>query len=417
MNKMLERIIRKQPIRTRVNLYMRQHHCSVNKFASRVKLDRKKFADWLRRNGEISDADIMKINMEIGNETREENEDEHDEIDIKALVRATRIKTQISYRELAYILGVKEQLIRNWNKYGYPRWTHTLMEALCKELEKGTSQKTKTTLIRLRVNTGMSLERAAEEIGISPEKLWRIEWKNSVPYDLRERVAIAYKEKEERIPVTAQVTQKTSSKVIIKNRKQRGIKISELEEKSGIKNNRYRGIENGTSTPTYAEAARIAKVLGYKTAEDMLVKKDSGETADNGKIVPNRNAVEYYRKQAGCSVRDLMKEAHISYKTYIKNEFSRQQVRLLEARLGVSKDELMQPPPSTVQEKKEKKINTAAMKEARKKSRLTQAQCAKRAGISVSYYSQIESGRKIPPEHMLNKIARQINRSADSLIL
>ncbi len=48
-------------------------------------------------------------------------------------------------------------------------------------------------------------------------------------------------------------------------------------------------------------------------------------------------------------------------------------------------------------------------KEARKKAGLTQAEVAKKAGIHVNYYAQVERGKRKARGHILNDIAKALN--------
>lgn len=148
-------------------------------------------------------------------------------------IREMRIRSGITVKEISGIIDVT---VNQYNKYEQRKKQSRLEELIAnilQQVEKKPEQNYWThSLMYMTYNSQLSFKKAAEALGISPEKLWEYEWINQVPLNLVEKISAVYFVQQKEVPI------KTSPnvphcKTLHMIRINRGITLKEASKETG----------------------------------------------------------------------------------------------------------------------------------------------------------------------------------------
>ncbi|MBQ2680015.1 MAG: transcriptional regulator [Firmicutes bacterium] len=325
---------------------------------------------------------------------------------------------QFTVLELGGAIGMNQNTYYHFYKKNLPMGLDEITMHLIRIAgEKKKRKQPGINLMRTRVNEGYTLETASEYLHISPRTLWNYDWYNSVPIDLIEKVAILYRVDQEIVPISFK-EEMNYRNILPLIRKNNGIKIREISEKTGYSKGRCSAFENSDSTvPPYEYMEALLENTGL-TPESVLL---NAMKSDIKYVSIPLETIEYYRKvyyhneekdwnkknKTPKGRKEFQQEVGINPSEYSKGIWTVKQAKkaISVLNLEIKYTDLIMP--LTEEQKKimTAKIDIEKLKNGRLKKKLSIAMASCITGVGYSTIAAIECGKYTCTPKILKRLA------------
>lgn len=322
-------------------------------------------------------------------------------------------EAKLNATEMSRLLCVRKSDYCKWKKNGFRRGMDELAYNIAKCVIKVKNHEIpEMNLMRLRWNRGYSLDTAANMLGISPEDLWKYEWTNCLPIDLIERVSKLYITEQENLPIEINCQQKQYGEMIRLIRRNNGIHLKEMSEKTGYSKSRCSYFETRVvAAPPYSYIEMLFN-MAYGNTDDIESILLNEIKHDNKYIRVPAETVDYYRQiyfYVNSKPEDKKERSLAKFLTkcgVTKNEYLRERWTIKQAKkavkilgLGKKYDLLTRKLTDTQKKIMDMKVDYRKLKAERLKQKKPIQLVALCTNRSCSTITKIENGRcKCSPE-------------------
>ena len=322
-------------------------------------------------------------------------------------------EADLNTTEMSRMLEVRRSDFCKWKLTGYKRGIDELVYNIAKCVIKVKShEQPESNLMRLRWNRGYSLRVAAENLGIRPNMLWKIEWRNCMPLDLVEKASEMYITTQESIPISISARHKHYGEMIRLIRRDNNISLQEMADKTGYSESRCSYFETDTTAvPPYSYIETLFMTV-YGDTDDIESVLLNEKKHDNKYIRVPARTIDYYRqvyyyinshnkKIKDRSLSSFLKECGVTRYEYVREKWTVKQAKKALELLGLGKKYDILTKELTPNQEKilDMKVDCSKLKAERKKLNVTVHLVAMCINRSYSVITKIENGHyKCSPE-------------------
>lgn len=344
-----------------------------------------------------------------------------------------RQKSRLTVLEIGGSMGINQNTFYHMYKRKLPLGLDEITMKLIQTVgEKKTKKHTAVNLMRSRVNEGYSLEEAASYIKISAKNLWNYEWLNSVPIDLVEKIAEFYRIDQETIPISFK-EEMNYRHVLSLVRKNYGMTLSEISEKTGYSKGRCSAFENDENTAPPYEYVKDLLTLATEnesTVEGVLL---NAMKSDIKTISVPYETIEYYRKvyynneekdwdknkgKTPKGQKVFQKEIGITPADYRRGIWTIKQVKkaIQVLKIEIKYTNLMMPLTNKQKKIMNEEIDVEKLINGRKKKNLSISMASRITGVGYSTIAAIECKKYSCTPEILKRLADCYNMRPEDFV-
>lgn len=328
-----------------------------------------------------------------------------------------RKANNITVKEISELLGITTVQYIRYEKKKVPNGTEELIANIYLIVENKAEQTYwKHSLMYMRYNCQLTVEKAAEGIGISPEELWRYEWINQVPLNLVDKIGQIYFVDPADVPYKAKADVphcKTLRMLRIKRRLTL-TKVS-LETGMGI-NNCAQWEKNPNRVPPMEY---VNYIIGNKTAHIDTVFVNANRTASRMDERIDHDRLEYERKLNAnyCNKKtEFIKLLGVTRRKYEEGKLTYWQAKEAAELLGLAEkhnDKLKEPLNENEQKILKMEINNEKIKSYRENHGVSIGKLAEAIKMPKGMISKMENGIIQCSPILLKRIAEYFNEERE----
>ena len=328
-----------------------------------------------------------------------------------------RKANRISIKEISDLLGITYVQYNRYEKKNIPNGTEELIANIILIVENKTAQTYwKHSLMYMRYNCQMTVEKAAEVIGISPESLWKYEWINRVPLNLVDKISKNYFVPPADIPFKTKADV-PHCKTLRMLRIKRELTLTKIFTETGIgiaKCAEWEKKPNRVPPQDY-----VKYIIGNKETpiENVFINANRIASRQDEKIDLDR--IEYERKQNANywhNKKGFIKAIGSSIRKYEKGELTAWQARNAVELLGYADkncDKLKEPLDETERKILKMEIGYEKIKSHREKEGVSISKLAEAINMPKGMISKMENGLVPCSPMLLKRIAEYFDKDKE----